>query len=239
MPNQPLADAFIAAVYDTSGRFVSTPGYCEEFVRQVIQSVYGSIYDDLYAASAWDTADNWISAGKAMPANTTPYENGDLFFKQASDQPNGHASCYVGPVPGVGTDMVASNSVTQIGRINGARGFRTLAQWGKLDVLVRIEPPQRLWTVTVNGVAIATDATQDASGSVLVQVRSWAQFFGFVVTVNADNSIKLNGKSVVNPSLAPAYPALIGGHDYLPVRILADNAGLQVAVNGNTVVVTR
>src|SRR4051794_18509888 len=118
MPNQKLADAANAAIDDPAVE--AKPGYCQRYVRQVMQRVYGSKYDEYFQASAKATAYALLHAGLAVDASDAgELETGDVLYKTTTAGPFGHVGIYVGD------DKIASNSSTSLGRIHGAKGYRT------------------------------------------------------------------------------------------------------------------
>ncbi len=122
--NQRLANAAIAAVTDPSVE--QKKGFCSRFVRQVTQKVYGDEYRSLFGASAIETGHNFRDAGLTVNATASTIEVGDILFKMTGSGGFGHVGIYVGE------KGVAENSSTSIGRVQGAKGFRTLAQMGTL-----------------------------------------------------------------------------------------------------------
>jgi hypothetical protein len=144
MNNLTLRSAAIAGITDKG--YEAAPGYCERFFRQVSESVYGTTYADYYCASARETALAFLDGGQqdysAFVATSSEHPQlGDVFFKTQGSGNFGHVGIYVGDIAGIGADLVAENSSTSIGRINGAKGYRTLNQWGHIDVVVRFPDP--------------------------------------------------------------------------------------------------
>ena len=109
--NEELAAAAIKAVTDPA--FESRKDFCSRFVRQVVASVYGDRYRDLFGASALATADGFSQAGLSVEASPNP-DPGDILFKTSGAGPFGHVGIFVGD------KGVAENSSTSIGRVQGA-----------------------------------------------------------------------------------------------------------------------
>jgi hypothetical protein len=249
MANQKIADAAIAAMNDPSVE--SKPGYCSRFTRQVVSKVYGEKYRGLFGASAIDTGKNFRRAGLDVNVDAKQLEPGDILFKMRGSGGFGHVGIYVGD------RGVAENSSTSLGRVKGAKGFRTLGQWGQFDLVGRIPPsdipstgpdavpppdkkdlksPEPLmYNLMLNGQKIADMPVHD--GVALCPVRPWASALGFEVDWNEDtHRVMFDGKQIEEPV------TLIDERAYLPIRILATAAGLKVLnfdATGHTVTVGR
>lgn len=142
MANKALESAANHGINDSN--FEDTPGYCERFARQVEQSVLGSKFDGFYAATAADTARNFRDGNQdgyqSFPGEPPGgYQVGDVIYKEEdSDPPSGHVGIVV---MHNGILSVAENSVTDIGRVRGGCGYRTLAQWPIEDCRVTVRFP--------------------------------------------------------------------------------------------------
>jgi len=129
--NQRLAEAAVLAIQDP--RFEDQPGYCQKFVRQVIQKVYGDKFDRYALASAKDSAQAWLGSPYAIrTSDLADTQIGDILYKQHTSGRFGHVGIRVAG------NLVAENSSTFRGRLAGAKGFRTLEQYGAFDVVVRL-----------------------------------------------------------------------------------------------------
>jgi hypothetical protein len=137
--NKTLANAAIAAVLDPSDDFVTQPGWCSKFVRQVVESVYGQQYAKLFQSSAKRTGIAFQQQGDGFPrfdaAKHGGLQEGDILFKVNTSGEFGH----VGILTARG---VAENSSTGLGRVHGAKGFRSLAEYGRYDVIGRLPAPE-------------------------------------------------------------------------------------------------
>lgn len=122
------------------GGYETRPGYCGRFVRQVLQSTYPETFDaSLFCGTAVETAEELVKHGHAQvfDERTMKLEEGDVIYK--TYQPFGHAAIVT---VHNGALVIAENSSTHLGRVNGALGYRTLNEWGAPDVIWRI--PQDL-----------------------------------------------------------------------------------------------
>jgi len=153
MANDALAVAARKAIHDPA--FVSTPHCCQMFVREVIEAVYGDRYDDYRADTALHAAQKWQAAGlgkKVEDISDYP-QTGDILYKMFNDGDAGHVGIYVGrigdPQPVIG--LVAENSSTSIGRVQGAKGYRNLSEFGAVDLVVRLPDPSPTANSPVGG----------------------------------------------------------------------------------------
>lgn len=132
--NKTLAARAMLAVKDAD--FEDEDGYCQRFNRQIIQSVYGDKYDQFHKASAKESAEAWLAAGIGVrSSDPSKLEEGDVVYKTTGSGPYGH----VGIVTSKG---IAENSSTSIGRVRGAKGYRSVAEFGHFDVVVRLPDPK-------------------------------------------------------------------------------------------------
>ena len=76
--NEALAAAAIAGI--TSGATTSVGKRCQQWVREVSQSVYGSAYDGFWGSSAKTTAQAFVKHGAQFVASK-PYQPGDILYK--------------------------------------------------------------------------------------------------------------------------------------------------------------
>jgi cell wall-associated NlpC family hydrolase len=131
-------------------RYELESGYCSRFVRQVVEGTHGTRYSYLFGASAKITANLFLASpyGYLWPREKSKLggviQPGDILFKRRGSGGYGHVGIYVGDIPGVGQQLVAENSSTSIGRIQGAKGYRTLKQFNSdngIDVVGRLPLP--------------------------------------------------------------------------------------------------
>ena len=91
--NEDLAAVAIKAVTDPA--FERRKGFCSRFVREVVASVYGDRYADVFGRSALATADDFSRSGLTVEASATP-DPGDILFKTSVAGPFGHACPFLG-----------------------------------------------------------------------------------------------------------------------------------------------
>lgn len=138
------AEAAKRATYDRAIEWRS--GYCSRAVRQVVAKNHGSKYAYLFGASAKDSANLFLKYGygylwprdKEKLGGTI--QPGDILFKRyvaksSKGEYFGHVGIYTG------NNLVWENSSTTKGRLSGAKGYRTLAQYGAFDVVGRLPAP--------------------------------------------------------------------------------------------------
>lgn len=128
--NPELAAAAIRTVESTG----TDPrrGMCQKMVREAIQSEYGDDYNRFHQGTAHDSMVAWHSSRFAVTARHGSVV-GDILYKRGTrGNPAGHVGIRV---PG---NLVAENSSTRAGRVRGAYGFRTVEQFGKVDLIVRL-----------------------------------------------------------------------------------------------------
>lgn len=239
MANQKIADAAIAAMNDPD--IESRPGFCSRFVRQVLGKVYGDKYQGLFGASAIDSGHSFQRAG--LDVNVTDQSQlqvGDILFKMQGSGGFGHVGIYVG------ARGVASNSSTSIGRVSGAKGFRTLGQWGPWGLVGRIPGSDAptdsapatnstpatnsapaepiMYHLMLNDVKVADMPLHN--GQAWCPVRDWANALGLSVDWHQDNHrVVLNGHEIPESAL------MINEKAYLPITVLVAQAGLHISEN--------
>ena len=227
MANDTLASKAIEAV--NGDAFEDRPNFCERFARQVIQAVYGNDFDEvdninIFDATALKTAKNWEMAQFGFaPQHFDSYpEEGDILFKTQGSGPEGHVGIYVGTVAGVGKNLVAENSSTPIRRIKGAKGYRTLQEFGPVQLAVRLpEPFPSVRILDENGDNMTMGLFR--RGVVLVAARAWGEVMQFRVDFDPETkTIRFDDERVDEPLI------FLGGHGYLPIRTLATAAGMEV-----------
>lgn len=227
--NETLVNAELSAVNDPA--YTDIPGRCEQFQREVVENAIPDEYNDMFLSTARLTGIGWQNDGRFVV--TGPLEPGDLLYKTQSDGPDGHTGMYVGPVtdgPVQGSEMVCENSSTHIGRVNGAKGFRTVEQWGNIDVIVRLPDPAQVVTIILPSGAKLPGILK--GGRDLIAVRTWAQALGFTCNYFPNGTINFDGAAFTG-SLTD-----IGGHSYAAIRDLATAAGLSLGISADGLTVT-
>lgn len=132
------ANPRFAAQVESSVRdnaFVRVKGRCQQFLRQNVQKMYGGRYDAYHRATAHDSMKAWSNSEYAVDPSRGSVV-GDILYKSGTKgNPSGHVGVRV---PG---NRVAENSSTSIGRVSGAKGYRSLEEFGKVDLIVRLPKP--------------------------------------------------------------------------------------------------
>lgn len=130
-PDNPV----LAAVAERALRdahFTSVAGMCQKLVRQVVQAFAGSRYDQYHKATAELSRQAWANSPYAVSPSQGSVVGDILYKKGTPGQPAGHVGIRV---PG---NRVAENATTGKGRINGAKGYRSLEEFGRVDLIVRL-----------------------------------------------------------------------------------------------------
>lgn len=137
-----LATVANAAVTATSG-FEKVSGYCQRFMRQCTQKVYGSKYDDYMKSSAAETMAAFKNSPYAVKVDPNILGGGsvpgDILYKGTKTSGKyGHVGIRV---PG---NKVAENSSSHINEAGDrdARGFRSLQAFGDFELIVRLPEPK-------------------------------------------------------------------------------------------------
>lgn len=131
MINQKLNDAAVHAV--TAPGYETKPHFCLRWVREVCQHVYGSEYDEFWAASAKETGQNFLDDGTYVIPHTEGAQAGDILFKLHGSGGAGHVGIRV-----LGNRVAENSSVHFNDNGTDARGFRSLIEFGHYDVIVRL-----------------------------------------------------------------------------------------------------
>lgn len=125
----PLATQAEEALTDDD--FEREPGYCQRFVRQVRQAVYGHQYDQYDASSAKESAALWRHSSLAVDPEQGS-QVGDILYFEHGHGPNGHV---VIRIPG---NLVAENSIAHNTPHHRGKGTRKLWQLGTPSLIVRL-----------------------------------------------------------------------------------------------------
>ena len=122
----------------------TTANWCQRWVRLTVEAIYGKRYEALlHQPSARLAALAFVAAQRSgdlppgveviVGGTVKDTQLGDLLYKLGShDAAPGHVGIRVRG------NRVAENSSTSLGRVYRALGFRTLSQYGKIDVIVRL-----------------------------------------------------------------------------------------------------
>lgn len=154
MPNRLLDQAARERVNNGLGPLA--PGYCQRWVRETVQSVYGSRFDVLLQSDGENCQDarsfglhvldlrgrGKLPAGVTVLNTSDPLKTqvGDILVKLLQAGSPGHVGI------AVTGNLVAENSSTKFGRQHGALGYRDLLQsearpggwFGAFDLVVRL-----------------------------------------------------------------------------------------------------
>jgi cell wall-associated NlpC family hydrolase len=95
---------------------------CSKAIRQVCQKAHGPQMRALFGADAKESCELWRLAGLIVSHNIEDVQHGDVVFKKDAGK-HGHVGAYVGG------GIIFDNSTTNIGRIVGGKGFRTVEQF--------------------------------------------------------------------------------------------------------------
>ncbi len=131
-----LVIAGAAEVALTSSRFETRAHYCQRWVRQVVQSVYGNHYDWMFEASAKLTARTASEGGLEIPMEQGS-TIGDLLYKTHGSGGAGHVGIRIAG------NRVAENSSVHWGEDRDARGVRSLKEFGNFDMIIRLAQPSK------------------------------------------------------------------------------------------------
>lgn len=240
--NKELAEATIKAVTDDKldagnpnypkDPGVKVKGMCSRFCRTAARKLYGNRYQPLFGGSAIDTGHHFRDAGFVV---NSP-EIGDLLIKMTGSGGFGHIGTYVGNVPNVGCDMVAENSSTRIGRVSGAKGYRTLAQFGDYQVIGRLpalHQPASSKALYLNANLVCNMPI--IAGSSWCPAYRWAEILGFQLDWDdEENHVIFDGKEINSET------KILDGRAYVAIANLVAVAGLRIVENQeDRVVVTR
>ena len=148
--NKSIATRAENGVY--KGSFETDKGYCMRYMRQIDEAVEGTKHDEIWRgdgsardATAARAGHRFLAAGLGFLAKDLAahggLQPGDMPVK-TKVAPNrwGDFSGHIGAVC-MDVKRIAENSSTSIGRVRGALGFRTLAQWGAFDIVIRLPDP--------------------------------------------------------------------------------------------------
>jgi len=125
-----LEDEAIRAV--TADGYETQPGFCEKFVREIVQRCYGARFDDCFAASAALTGARFKEAGWSVPRSNGS-RPGDLLYKTHGSGDYGHVGIRV-----IGNRVAENSSCHFNSDTEDARGFRSLEAFGHFDLIIRL-----------------------------------------------------------------------------------------------------
>jgi hypothetical protein len=194
-------------------------GYCERFVRQVMQAAGASEAVLYCCGTAWETY-LALSERYVVPAPATV--PGALLFKDAScGSEAGHVAFYSPEVPAGGPGVI-ENSSTDLHRVRGALGWRTADEFGDYQGAV-VVPDPAYCSVEWLGGAVLGGRVWD--GVLVAPLRELAPLLGATWTVDGDVAgVEFGGAEEVVPL------QVVAGVGWCPVRALAEVADHVVSI---------
>jgi cell wall-associated NlpC family hydrolase len=132
--NQRLEAQALVAIHDED--FEGAPGWCQRFVRQIIQKLYGHQFDKYFEATADQTMEQWRSSPYAVAPKHGSVPGDILFWRETEHRKNGHVAIRVH------NNKVAENSTVHKHNPRGSKGYRLLSQLEEPDLIVRL--PEKL-----------------------------------------------------------------------------------------------
>jgi len=127
----PIAIAALQGIRDRT--LPTEPNQCSKTVRLVLTELYGAHVRELFGDSARESYGLFASAGFIHADDISLAQHGDIVFKPEAGK-YGHVGIYVG------CGLIFENSSSDIGRIRGALGFRTIEQFGGPVKIGRYKP---------------------------------------------------------------------------------------------------
>ena len=139
MPNLKLAHVAQNAVYG-GAEYPTKARNCQMFVRECLEAAHGeAVSERVRAGTAKNAALLWKNLGWGFNASELKkqggLQEGDCLYKTQGSGGFGHVGIAVRQN---NKWLVAENSSTALGRVRGALGFRTLAQFGNFQVVGRL-----------------------------------------------------------------------------------------------------
>ena len=131
--NATLSEAAVRAV--TAKGFERRPHWCQKWVRQVVQRVYGDDFDPFMKPTALESARAFLQDGRYVVPLHRGSVPGDLLYKMHGSGGDGHVAIRV-----IGNRVAENSSLhwnAEAARPD-ARGFRSLKEYGHYDLIVRL-----------------------------------------------------------------------------------------------------
>jgi len=137
----PSGDAIAqaATIALTAPGFERRPGYCQRWVRQVVEALYGDEFDQYWRGTAYETMRAFRDSVYFLPAQNsadvwTPLQRGDLVYKgRITSGRAGHVG-----IPILGNRFAENSSCHWSEADPDARGTRSIAAWGPYEGIVRL-----------------------------------------------------------------------------------------------------
>lgn len=119
----------------TDPGFETRPGYCQRWVREVVQSLYGDLFNDYWEDSAAHTLMQFRTS-KLLLHPAAPLSRGDLLYKSPEYSGVAGHVAIMGP-----NALVCENSSYHWNPAEAhpdARGTRSLTAFGPFSAIVRL-----------------------------------------------------------------------------------------------------
>jgi hypothetical protein len=127
---QKMARVAKAALTDED--FENTHGMCQKFVRQVVQDIHSGRFDEFHRGTANASRLAWARSPYAVDPSRGSVI-GDILYKAGTPrQRAGHVGIRI---PG---NRVAENASVHLNGKHGAKGIRTLEEFGAVALVVRL-----------------------------------------------------------------------------------------------------
>ena len=121
--------------HSTNGfvRYPTAPSMCEQFVREVTQSLYPMLFDFAWSGTAYQTMRRFINDARYVIPTGQPLQRGDILFWGLSHGPDGHTAFVIAG------GRIAENSIVHYSNSHpDARGTRLLADIDPPTAVVRL-----------------------------------------------------------------------------------------------------
>lgn len=210
------------------------PGYfwCDAFVAWVYQEVEAETGQKIPCVKT-ASCDVSLAFGRAHECLYTTPERGDQFLVLASEDDATHTGL-VSAVNDDGTFNTFEGNTNDDGSSNGIGVFARTRQLGSHYRFIRWEQlldANDTYALMLDGSKVADMPV--AAGVARVAARVWGNALGFAVDWDAEaQAVTFDGSPV------PSQPLVLDGVAYLPIRALAEAAGLALAVDNAARVVT-
>ena len=109
------------------------PSMCQMFARMVLESLYGTLFDEFRGATALASMQLWREDGRYTLKPSSILQRGDLLYKGLLT--SGRAG-HVG-ILGAGGMVYENSEVHYTPEHKDARGTRSLAAFGQFELIVR------------------------------------------------------------------------------------------------------
>jgi len=124
--------AIIAASRANAGRGILQRGMCQAWTRECYEQLYGLMFEDHHKASAHLAMRSWQNTPYAVDASEGSLPGDILYIAASWRNRHGHVGIRV-----LG-NRIAENSTRRSGRVRGGVGFVSLAEFGRVSLIVRL-----------------------------------------------------------------------------------------------------